>query len=132
MRQLTAEGRMPQKVRLAASTCLIEGLGVSWEAGMQHFAEYLVDYDVAINCNMWMNAGCVGFDPYYVGTNYKRRPYWDKRGDYVRQWCPELKDLPDHCETAEAQRGIGTFKVDCLYEPWSAPDNVLITLREYY
>jgi len=127
MRQLTKEGWMPQKVRLAASTCLVEGLGISWEEGMQHFVEYLVDYDAAINSNMWMNAGCVGFDPYYVGTDYKRRPYWDKDGDYVRQWCPELKDLPDSCEIAEAQRGIGTFNVDCLYEPWSAPENVLTT-----
>jgi len=127
MRQLTKEGWMPQKVRLAASTCLVEGLGISWEEGMHHFAEYLVDYDVAINSNMWMNAGCVGFDPYYVGTDYKRRPYWDKDGVYVRQWCPELKDLPDTCEVAEAQRGIGTFKVDCLYEPWSSPQNVLYT-----
>ena len=125
MRQLAAEGWMPQKVRLAASTCLVEGLGVSWEEGMRHFAEYLVDHDPAINSNMWMNAGCVGFDPYYVGTDYKRRPYWDKDGGYVRRWCPELEALPDSCEIAEAQRGIGTFAVDCLYEPWSAPKRVL-------
>jgi len=125
MRQLIAEGWMPQKVRLAVSTCLVEGLGGSWNDGMEHFAEYLVDYDPAINANMWMNAGCVGFDPYYVGTNYKRRPYWDKDGEYVRKWCPELWNLPDSWEVAEAQRGIGTFEVDCLYEPWLAPDDVL-------
>ena len=136
MRQLAIEGWMPQKVRLAVSTCLVEGLGVSWEQGMKHFAEYLVDYDPAINANMWMNAGCVGFDPYYVRTDYKRRPYWDKNGDYVRKWCPELKDLPDSCELAEVQRGIGTFKVDCLYEPWSAPNDVIgaagVVLGETY
>ncbi len=127
MRQLAVEGWMPQKVRLSVSTCLVEGLGGSWKQGMDHFAEYLVDYDPAINTNMWMNAGCVGFDPYYVGTDYKRRPYWDKAGDYVRKWCPELQNLPDACELPEAQRGIGTFKVDCLYEPWLAPKHVLHT-----
>ena len=94
---------------------------------MKHFADYLVDYDPAINANMWLNAGCVGLDPYYVGTDYKRRPYWDRDGEYVRKWCPELKRLPDAWEMAEAQRGIGTFKVDCLYEPWAAPQNVLET-----
>ena len=125
MRQLAEEGWMPQKVRLAVSTCLVEGLGGSWEAGMEHFAEFLVDYDPAINANMWMNAGCVGFDPYYVGTDYKRRPYWDKTGEYVRKWCPELGDLPDAWAVPEAQRGIGSFNVDCLYEPWSAPADVL-------
>ena len=60
-----------------------------------------------------------------MGTDYKRRPYWDKDGEYVRKWCPELSNLPDSWEVAEAQRGIGTFGVDCLYEPWSAPGHVL-------
>ena len=63
MRQLVVEGWMPQKVRLAVSSFLVEGMGISWKAGMQHFEEYLVDFDASINANMWMNAGCVGFDP---------------------------------------------------------------------
>ena len=125
MRQLRIEGWMPQKVRLAASTCLIEGLGVSWDKGMEHFKDFLVDYDERINTNMWMNAGCVGFDPYYIGMNYKRRPYWDKDGDYVRKWIPEMEKLPDSIELPEQQRGVGSYKVDCLYQPWAAPDEVL-------
>ena len=62
------------QVRLAVSTFLVEGLGISWREGMNHFAEFLVDYDEAINTNMWMNSGCVGLDPYYVGMSYKRMP----------------------------------------------------------
>ena len=122
MRQLASEGWMPQKVRLACSTFLVEGLGLSWRLGMQHFEEFLVDYDSAINSNMWMNAGCVGLDPYYVGMNYKRRMYWDKDGSYVRKWCPELKNLPD---SFEIDLGKTTKIVDCLYEPWSSPLEVL-------
>jgi deoxyribodipyrimidine photo-lyase len=118
MRQLVCEGWMPQKVRLACSTFLVEGLGVSWREGMQHFAEFLVDYDNAINSNMWMNAGCVGLDPYYVGMNYKRRMYWDNEGTYVRKWCPELANLPD---SVEIDLGKTTNIVDCLYEPWASP-----------
>ena len=125
MRQLIHEGWMPQKVRLAASACLVEGLAVPWEMGLQHFAEFLVDYDSSINSNMWQNAGCVGFDPYYVGLRYKKRPYWDRDGKYVRQWVPELSSLPDYAEVPEAQRGTGLFRVDCLYEPWSSPVHVL-------
>lgn len=125
MRQLIREGWMPQKVRLAASACLVEGLDVPWEVGLRHFAEFLVDYDPSINANMWQNAGCVGFDPYYVGLRYKKRPYWDRDGQYVRQWIPELASLPDHAEVPEAQRGTGLFRVDCLYEPWSSPAQVL-------
>ena len=136
MRQLQKEGWMPQKVRLAVSACLVEGLRLSWREGMNHFEEYLVDFDPAINVHMWMNAGCVGFDPYYVGLDYKRRPYWDKDGVYVRHWCPEIACLPDSAQVPEQERGIGTFKVDCLYEPWSVPETVLkeagVVLGETY
>ncbi len=128
MRQLKVEGWMPQKVRLACSTFLVEGLGISWRDGMEHFAEFLVDYDNAINSNMWMNAGCVGLDPYYVGMNYKRRMYWDKDGRYIRKWCPELANLPD---TVEVQLGKTTRVVDCLYEPWASPSNILEEANVY-
>ncbi len=122
MRQLVAEGWMPQKVRLAVSTFLVEGLGVSWRDGMDHFAEFLVDYDKAINSNMWQNAGCVGLDPYYVGMNYKRRSYWDNDGSYVRRWCPELSRLPDKIEVPTSN---GAKEIDTLYEPWSTPPDIL-------
>ena len=125
MRQLVHEGWMPQKARLAASACLVESLAVPWEMGLRHFAEFLVDYDPSINANMWQNAGCVGFDPYYIGLRFKKRPYWDRDGKYVRQWIPELASLPDYAEVPEAQRGTGLFLVDCLYEPWSSPAHVL-------
>jgi hypothetical protein len=123
MRQLEIEGYMPQKVRLACSTCLVEGLNIPWQYGMQHFKEYLVDFDEAINCNMWQNAGCVGFDPYYVGLKYRKRAYWDRDGSYVKHWCPELKNLPDYY-VFQLDRGM-TKKVDCLYEPWMAPPETL-------
>ena len=133
MRQLVAEGWMPQKVRLACSTFLIEGLGLSWRDGMRHFADFLVDYDEAINSNMWMNAGCVGLDPYYVGMNYKRRSYWDNNGDYVRKWCPEIANLPD---SVGMELGNTNKTVDCLYEPWASPPGVLgkagVTLGKTY
>lgn len=124
MRQLIKEGWMPQVVRLASSACLVEGLGISWEKGMQHFEEYLVDYDAAINTNMWMNAGGVGFDPYYIGMNYRKRKYWDVDGNYVRHWCPELKDLPDDFNVP-VDSNKGQRSVDCLYQPWEAPDDIL-------
>lgn len=133
MRQLETEGWMPQKVRLACSTFLVEGLGLPWRDGMLHFADFLVDYDVAINSNMWQNAGCVGLDPYYVGMNYKRRMYWDKNGQYVRRWCPELSGLPD---AVDIPLDKTTKTVDCLYEPWATPLEVLersgVTLGDSY
>mmetsp|Transcript_21933 Transcript_21933/g.32840 ORF Transcript_21933/g.32840 Transcript_21933/m.32840 type:complete len:601 (+) Transcript_21933:78-1880(+) len=123
MRQLQVEGFMPQKVRLVCSTYLVEGLNISWQHGMQHFKEYLIDFDQEINCAMWQNAGFVGLDPYYVGLKYRKRAYWDRDGSYVRKWCPELKNLEDYV-VLDQGRGV-TKKIDCLYEPWSAPDEAL-------
>ena len=91
---------------------------------MRHFSEYLVDFDEAINSNMWMNAACVGLDPYYFGLDFKKRAYWDTDGSYVRKWCPELKDLPDFVEIP-ARGKITWKKVDTLYNPWFAPPNIL-------
>ncbi len=90
---------------------------------MQHFKEFLVDFDQEINCAMWQNAGFVGLDPYYVGLKYRKRAYWDGDGSYVRKWVPELKDVKDFF-VLKLDLGV-TKKIDCLYEPWSAPDEVL-------
>jgi deoxyribodipyrimidine photolyase len=136
MRQLQVEGFMPQKVRLAVSACLVEGFNASWRWGRQHFEDYLVDYDSVINTHMWMNAASVGLDPYYIGLDYKKRPYWDADGKYVRTWCPELQNLPDRIEVAPSPAGAaaatvgvppagGTNTVDALYTPWKAPLEVL-------
>lgn len=136
MRQLIKEGFMPQQVRLAASACLVEGLTVSWKLGMKHFEEYLVDFDIVINTQMWLNAAGVGLDPYYLGLDYKKRPYWDSDGAYVRKWCPELSKL-DRVQVAPFTPGTGgTNTVDALYTPWKAPPQVLekagIKLGERY
>ena len=126
MRQLAKEGFMPQQVRLEVAACLVEGLNIPRKWGRQHFEDYLVDYDVVINTQMWINAGGVGLDPYYIGLGYKKRPYWDANGIYVRKWCPELKDLPDRVQVAPVVPGTGgTNTVDCLYTPWKAPVDVL-------
>ena len=125
MRQLIVEGFMPQQVRLAASACLVEGLNVSWKLGMKHFEEYLVDFDAVINTQMWLNAAGVGLDPYYLGLDFKKRPYWDSDGAYVKKWCPELNQL-DRIEVAPTSVGTGgTNTVDALYAPWKAPGEIL-------
>ena len=52
MRQLAKEGFIPQEDRLACGSFFVESLGVCWREGMDHFAEFLVDYDKTINTNM--------------------------------------------------------------------------------
>lgn len=54
----------------------------------------------------------------------------------MRKWCPELKEMPDSIDAPETERGVGTFKIDCLYKPWTTPENIMpetnVVLGETY
>ena len=101
MRQLAAQGWMPNRVRLVAGSLLTKELQLDWRAGEEHFARLLLDGDPAQNNGNWQWIASVGTDP----APYFRRMYsperhqerFDPDGDYVRRWVPELgtPDYPD-------------------------------------
>ena len=104
MRQLRAEGWMPQTVRMVCASFLVEYLRVRWQDGMEHFHEELVDADSAINAMMWQNCGRSGIDQWNFvlsPTNASQDP----SGAYCRAWLPELRALPR----------------SWLHRPWEAP-----------
>ena len=53
MRQLAAEGTMHNRARLVTASFLAKHLYVDWRLGAAHFAEHLVDGDVANNVGNW-------------------------------------------------------------------------------
>lgn len=69
---------------------------VDWRKGEQYFAQKLVDYDASQNNGNWQwSAGC-GADaqPYFRIFNPKlQSEKYDKDGDYIKMWVPELKDV---------------------------------------
>ncbi len=96
MRQLWAEGWMPNRARMIVASFLCKDLRISWEAGMAWFWDTLVDADLGSNTLGWQwTAGC-GADaaPYFrVFNPMKQGEKFDPDGAYVRRWCPELQDL---------------------------------------
>jgi deoxyribodipyrimidine photo-lyase len=54
MRQLAAEGWLPNRVRLVAASFLIYDLELDWRVGAAHFEELLLDADVASNRGNWL------------------------------------------------------------------------------
>ena len=94
MRQLAAQGWMPNRVRLVAGSLLTKELQLDWREGERHFAELLLDGEPAQNNGNWQWIASVGTDP----APYFRRMYspdrhqerFDPDGEYVRRWIPEL------------------------------------------
>ncbi len=123
MRQLWEIGWMHNRVRMIVGSFLTKHLLISWWEGERWFWDTLVDADLANNSFNWQwIAGCGAdaspffrvFNPILQGEKF------DKQGDYIRKWVPELSRLPNQF----------------IHHPWDAPEATLkaagITLGKTY
>jgi deoxyribodipyrimidine photo-lyase len=105
MRQLLAEGWMHNRLRMVTASFLIKDLHQPWQKGARWFLEHLVDADVANNQLGWQwVAGC-GTDaaPYFrIFNPVTQGRRFDPQGDYIRAYVPELADVEDPHEPADA------------------------------
>ncbi|MCP2276735.1 cryptochrome/photolyase family protein [Nocardia amikacinitolerans] len=95
MRQLRAEGWMPNRARLITASFLTKSLRVHWRIGAAHFLHLLVDADLANNQLNWQWVAGTGTDtrPHRVLNPLRQAKRYDPDGDYVRRWIPELAHL---------------------------------------
>jgi deoxyribodipyrimidine photo-lyase len=93
MRQLRAEGTMHNRARLVTASFLVKHLYLDWRLGAAHFAEHLVDGDVANNVGNWQWVAGTGADtrPNRVFNPIRQARRFDPDGAYVRRWVPELE-----------------------------------------
>jgi deoxyribodipyrimidine photo-lyase len=112
MRNLWAEGWMPNRARMIAASFLCKDLLISWKEGADWFWDTLIDADLANNTFGWQwSAGC-GADaaPYFrIFNMVSQGKKFDPYGEYVRRWVPELANLPD----------------SHIHNPWEASAQVL-------
>ena len=96
MRQLAREGWMHNRARLVVGSFLTKDLYVDWRLGAAHFAEVLVDGDVAQNAGNWQWVAGTGADtrPNRVLNPVLQARRYDRTGEYVRRYVDELAEAP--------------------------------------
>lgn len=99
MRELSATGRMHNRVRMLCASFLVKDLLIDWRRGERWFRQLLIDGDVAQNVGNWQWAAGTGPDaaPFFrVFNPTLQSRKFDPNGRYIRRWIPELAALDDH------------------------------------
>lgn len=97
MRQLNATGWMHNRLRMITASFLVKDLLIDWRLGEHYFMSQLIDGDLAANNGGWQWAASTGTDaaPYFrIFNPTTQGEKFDSDGDFIRQWLPELRDVP--------------------------------------
>lgn len=97
MRELLATGSMHNRARMVVASYLVKHLECDWRLGEAHFAQWLLDYDLASNNGGWQWSASTGADaqPYFRIFNPRSQSEkFDAAGAYVLKWVPELANSP--------------------------------------
>tara|TARA_Y100000389_G_scaffold171098_1_gene178557 strand:- start:44 stop:577 length:534 start_codon:yes stop_codon:yes gene_type:complete len=118
MRELYSTGWMHNRVRMIVGSFLVKHLLVDWKEGEKYFRNCLLDYSPASNIAGWQwVAGC-GADaaPYFrIFNPILQGEKFDKEGEYVKKWVPELKNLSKKY----------------IHKPWEFNDEKFILGKNY-
>lgn len=112
MRQLWQTGYMHNRVRMIVGSFLVKNLLIDWRLGAKWFWDCLVDADLANNSASWQWVAGSGADaaPYFrIFNPILQAEKFDPEGIYIRQFVPELKNLP----------------TPYLFKPWQTPKPIL-------
>ncbi|WP_445193195.1 cryptochrome/photolyase family protein [Sphingomonas sp. Tas61C01] len=97
MRQLWTTGWMHNRVRMIAASFLVKHLLIDWREGERWYWDCLVDADYGNNAVNWQWIAGTGVDSNMFSRIMAPLGQSEKfgAGDYIRQWVPELRDVPD-------------------------------------
>jgi deoxyribodipyrimidine photo-lyase len=105
MREMNQTGFMPNRGRMVVACYLTMDLKQDWRYGAHYFEEKLIDHDVASNYGGWNFSSGIGPGRVLVFNSLTQSLKFDKEGQYIKTWCPELKALP----------------ATLIHSPWNMP-----------
>ncbi|MDP0489690.1 MAG: deoxyribodipyrimidine photo-lyase [Verrucomicrobiota bacterium JB023] len=97
MRELLTTGFIHNRVRMIVAMFLTKDLHLDWRLGEQHFAQHLLDGEIASNNGGWQWSAGTGADaaPYFrIQNPWTQSARHDPKGDYIKRWVPELASVP--------------------------------------
>ena len=95
MRELYQTGYMSNRGRQNVASFLALDMNTDWRYGADHFESTLLDHDVYINWGNWCSAAGMTGGRVNRFNIVKQSKDYDKEGEYVRHWCPELANIPN-------------------------------------
>lgn len=124
LRQLHQTGYMHNRLRMVAASFLTKDLQVDWRWGEAHFAQYLLDFDLAANNGGWQWSASTGCDaqPWFRLFNpITQSERFDPQGLFIRRYLPELAHCPErwihapwHLSAAEWSRFCPDYWPPCV------------------
>ncbi|TPX32188.1 hypothetical protein SmJEL517_g04615 [Synchytrium microbalum] len=95
VREMLQTGYTSNRTRQNLASFLTKDLFIDWRLGAEFFESWLVDYDCSSNYGNWSYAAGIGNDPREERKFNVIKQAWDydKNGDYVRMWLPELEGV---------------------------------------
>ncbi|KAF5816543.1 putative deoxyribodipyrimidine photo-lyase [Helianthus annuus] len=112
MRELWATGWLHNKIRVITASFLVKCLLLPWQWGMKYFWDTLLDADLECDILGWQYiSGSLpdGHELHRLDSPEVQGFKFDPKGEYVRQWLPELSRVP----------------TEWIHHPWNAPLSVL-------
>ncbi len=98
MRQLRRTGWMHNRARMVVASFAAKDLHVDWQKLHLHFKEWFVDAELSAMVGGIQWAYSLGTDaqPYFrVFNPWTQGEKYDPDGEYIREYVPELRDVPD-------------------------------------
>lgn len=105
LRELFHTGYTSNRARQNVASFLAKHLKIDWRIGAEWYESMLVDYDLSSNWGNWQYLAGVGNDPRgeaRIFNPVKQAFDYDPKGDYVKAWVPELRELSEPSEIFQA------------------------------